>query len=116
MQSAGHNSKTSAQGGSNMNVGVMGPFNSPPNAIGNSAIRKSLHTNESNNLRRSSAAPSSSSNTLKNSTRAGTKTVGASADPGKKSFQNSKPSSKSKNEMGHQYINQYFKQKKNIVG
>lgn len=104
MQSAGHHSKVSG-GGSNMAVGVMGPFNSPPNGMGSAVHRKSLHTNESNNLRRSSAAPSSSSNTLKNSTRAGTKTVGASADPGKKSFQTSKPSSKTKNEMGHQYIN-----------
>lgn len=114
-QSSGAYSKMSATGGT-MTSGMMGPLNSPPNMMGNTANRRSLNKNDSNNLRRSSAAPSSSSNTLKNSNRAGTKTGGASADPAKKSFQTNKASSKNKNEMGQQYINQYFKQKKNIVG
>ena len=52
---------------------------------------------------------------MKNSTRGGTSAGVASADPAKKSFQTSKQQS-SKHEMGHSYINQYFKQKKNIVG
>jgi len=115
-QSSGAYSKMSATGGGTMVGGVMGPLNSPPNMPGSTVNRRSLNKNDSNNLRRSSAAPSSSSNTLKNSTRAGTKTGGASADPAKKSFQTNKPSTKNKNEMGQQYINQYFKQKKNIVG
>lgn len=115
-QSSGAYSKMSATGGGTLTSGMVGPLNSPPNALGNSVNRRSLNKNDSNNLRRSSAAPSSSSNTLKNSTRAGNKTGGASADPAKKSFQTSKGSSKNKNEMGQQYINQYFKQKKNIVG
>lgn len=115
-QSSGAYSKMSATGGSTMVGGVMGPLNSPPNMPNSTVNRRSLNKNDSNNLRRSSAAPSSSSNTLKNSTRAGTKTGGTSADPAKKSFQTNKASSKNKNEMGQQYINQYFKQKKNIVG
>ena len=89
--------KMSATGGTTLMGGVLGLLNSPQNPC-TGANRKSL--NNEPNLRRSSAAPSSSSNTLKNSTRAASNTGVVSADPAKKSFQTNKHSSKHQNEFG----------------
>jgi hypothetical protein len=93
----------SATGGTTLMGGVLGLLNSPQNVPGTGGNRKSL--NNEPNLRRSSAAPSSSSNTLKNSTRAASNTGVVSADPAKKSFQTNKHSSKHQNEFGQSYIN-----------